>query len=665
VYLANLEIENFRCFGSGDSRFQLRLKPGLTALVGENEAGKSAVIDALRLVLGTTDQERFYIEDSDHHAEDTALEIKIFCEFAGLTAAEKSAFVEFLTYDPSGVAEHSLALTWTAKETGVMRRGRRQRRIESRTGRTASSPPLDQETREFFQATYLRPLRDAEGALSSGRGSRLAQVLQQVKAVADRGDPYNREGTGQDPRTLSVVGIGDLANHLLDQHDGIAAARTKVNDHMSALDLAGNSTRTTIEVGRTEAVEEIRLRRLLERLQLTMATVGNPGLGSNNLLFMACELLLIEEEDVGPKLLLIEEPESHLHAQRQLQVMQFLQEQARTKGIQIIVTTHSPSLASAIKLDNIVMIRDARAYSMASGETKLSVSDYRFLQRFLDATKANLFFARGVMIVEGDAESVLLPTIARLLGRDFTKHGVSIVNVGGVGLRRYARIFQREDVTNSSGLSVPVSCVTDMDVMPNCAPAITGRVTGNETWPETAKRRWRAKKDIADLAAHREGLEARASGQQVKTFVSDHWTLEYDLALGPKDNEGNFSGGLAEDVYIAACLAEEDNRINNGTTQRTEVEVDAKAAFQDIKDEVTAIEGDAIEEVVATHVYAKFANDGVSKPIAAQYLASRLESLEPPLDPQALRSMLPRYLVEAIDYVTAVISASDESGMTP
>ena len=57
MYLSKLTIENFRCFGEGANRFELSLRPGLTTLVGENDTGKSAIIDALRFVLGTTDQE--------------------------------------------------------------------------------------------------------------------------------------------------------------------------------------------------------------------------------------------------------------------------------------------------------------------------------------------------------------------------------------------------------------------------------------------------------------------------------------------------------------------------------------------------------------------------------------------------------------------------------
>jgi putative ATP-dependent endonuclease of OLD family len=397
---------------------------------------------------------------------------------------------------------------------------------------------------------------------------------------------------------------------------------------------------------------------LLEKLNLVIDAPGKPGLGSNNLLFMACELLLLAREDEGAKLLLIEEPEAHLHAQRQLRAMRFLQEQAHEKGIQIIVTTHSPNLASVIALNNIVLVQGRRAFSMAEGETELEKTDYRFLQRFLDVTKANLFFARGVMIVEGDAENILLPTLARLLGRDFAEHGVSIINVGGVGLRRYARIFQRKNPAGDGTdqqVGIPVACVTDMDVMPNCAPVITGNVGDDEAWPELACRRWRAKKDVPDLAEDRKSKLEKASGQCVKTFVSDEWTLEYDLALGPKGEDRNFSGGLAEDVYVAACLAEEDEAINAGLKRIDDVANSAVTQFCSFKDKAVPTGDCAAAEVLAAHVYAKFARDGVSKAIAAQYLAERLQDnvKKGNLTAAGLRTRLPKYLTEAIDYVTA------------
>jgi len=56
MHISHLLIENFRIFGEGKDRLELPLNSGLTALVGENDEGKSAIIDALRFVLGTKDQ---------------------------------------------------------------------------------------------------------------------------------------------------------------------------------------------------------------------------------------------------------------------------------------------------------------------------------------------------------------------------------------------------------------------------------------------------------------------------------------------------------------------------------------------------------------------------------------------------------------------------------
>ncbi len=666
MYLSKITIENFRCFGEGADRFELPLRPGLTALVGENDTGKTAVIDALRFVLGTRDQEWYRLEDTDFYRGATSREIRIICKFEGLTAQDKRAFVEYLTYSEKNKDKPVLYVNWTAKDTKEITKGRPYRRVDVRSGKNGDGPNLAPEVRELLRATYLRPLRDADQALSSGRGSRLSQVLHHTDQIEATGVGYDPE-VPTVPEELNVLGIGDFANALLEKQKGIVDARKKIDNYLDELSLYGNVLKSSIKVSGATASREIRLRQLLEKLELIMGGEGKGdegklGLGSNNLLFIACELLLLAQEDEGNKLLLIEEPEAHLHPQRQLRVMKYLQDQAKQEGkdIQIIVTTHSPNLASAIELNNIVMIHDGRAFSMAEEETELAPSDYRFLERFLDVTKANLFFARGVVIVEGDAENILLPTLASLLERDFTQHGVSIVNVGGVGLRRYARIFQRKK--QDEQLAIPVACVTDMDVMPDCAPVIIGKCEEGATWPEKDNRRWRAKKDFTGgttLAAYRDEKTLKASGQSVKTFISNEWTLEYDLVLGPKDEKGDFPGGLAEDVFVAACLADKDDDINAKKKTAADVEMAAVEEFAALKTAAAAKEGCTAEEIIASKVYAKFAKDGVSKAIAAQYLAERLQSKRKgdQLTSDDLRKRLPTYLTSAIDYVTSTKDA--------
>lgn len=645
-------------FGEGEHALVLPLRRGLTALIGGNDTGKTAVMDALRLALGTCDQEMLRVDEDDfHQASDGTrrTEIRIRCKFEELTQQDLATFVEYLTYeDKGGTRVPVVYVNWKATDTAKGTSRRRSVVFETPSGEAGDGPQIDPECRALLRSTYLRPLRDAGRALAAGRGSRLSQILQNTKEVKEYGEDYDpQEGPPEDLAALSILGIGGLADALLSSHKGVQAARKRLNDEfLKPLSFSGSPLEGHISVSGSRGDASIRLRQLLEKLDLelrdgtTQGIPPNHGLGSNNLLFMACELLLLGSEEDGFPLLLIEEPEAHLHPQRQLRLMQFLQQrvserQPGQQGIQIIITTHSPNLASAIDLDNLVLLHDGKAYSLAFGHTKLDESDYGFLRRFLDVTKANLFFARGVMIVEGDAENILLPTIASLLERDFTENGVSIVNVGGTGLRRFARIFQRKHPESDGTISIPVACVADFDVMPDCAPEIIGKVRAGEDWLGISGRRWRAKRDFTagELRDRREAIRKKASDQHVETFVADEWTLEYDLAFF----------GLAREVWVAAHLAQADEQISTGKTSMEHVTCEALRSFEGLSGQGLS------KEELASHVYALFARDSnVSKATAAQYLAHLLQARqrEEPLPPDGWRSMLPPYLVGAIDYVT-------------
>jgi len=669
VYLSELYIENFRIFGECERALVLPLRPGLTALVGENDTGKTAVIDALRFALGTRDQEFFRIDEADFHQpqDGTARRTKIWirCKFDELSLQDIAAFVECLTYEDRGTATTPvLYVNWKAAVVARKVGQRRFTAVEVRSGQAGDGPQFDTEARILLCANYLRPLRDAQRALSAGRGSRLSQILQHTKEIKEHGHDYDpRMDPPSDPRTLSVLGIGDYANALLGDHQGVRSARNRLNtDYLKNLSFSGDQLQGSVSVSGTKGDANIRLRQLLEKLELELRDEGmaepppSRGLGSNNLLFMACELLLLGSEEDGFPLLLIEEPEAHLHPQRQLRLMRFLQQKASeprpdSQKIQTIVTTHSPNLASTIGLDSLVLLDGGKAFPLACGYTQLSQSDYGFLERFLDVTKANMFFARGLVIVEGDAENILLPTLASLIGRDFTENGVSIVNVGGTGLRRFARIYQRRHLDQDGMISVPVACVADFDVMPDCAPEIIGRVKAGEDWPDKNSRRWRAKADFEEgqLEERRRDIHSKASCQKVETFVANEWTLEYDLAYF----------GLAEDVWISAHLAKADEQINAGKTTREAVAREAMRSFADL-----ASRGLPREEL-ASNVYALFArNSAVSKATAAQYLACLLEGRKRKgqISPASLRCGLPPYLVSAIDHVTLQEAVDEGSG---
>jgi putative ATP-dependent endonuclease of OLD family len=268
---------------------------------------------------------------------------------------------------------------------------------------------------------------------------------------------------------------------------------------------------------------------------------------------MATELILLEQEAGQFPLLLIEEPEAHIHPQLQMKFLKFIREEysgGESPKLQTILSTHSPNLASKAPLESVILMKDGVAYPMRKGATSLDGADYTFLEKFLDVTKANLFFAKAVLIVEGDAENILLPTISELLGRPLENYGVSIVNVGNTAYARYAKIFLRADMDAKpeKWLPIPVACLRDLDLWPEQADKEAFPNIGFKEVKDGNKPFWETRTNTAgeEYGTNPEDKKARLEkfidedngeeqaefvSQYVKVCVSEKWTFEYCLAL--------------------------------------------------------------------------------------------------------------------------------------
>ncbi|MFM2488795.1 AAA family ATPase [Enterococcus avium] len=167
MYISSISLKNFRIFG--DQKTKINFNKGLTLLVGENDSGKSAVIDALKIVLGTTDLNWYRIKDSDFNNEDITKEIEIVCKFSDLTNVECAAFLEYLTYEKSSDSEDMpvLYVNWNCKMLLNLTPFRPITRIT--TGINSDGPTLSQEAKELLRVTHLRALRDAYSDMQSGR----------------------------------------------------------------------------------------------------------------------------------------------------------------------------------------------------------------------------------------------------------------------------------------------------------------------------------------------------------------------------------------------------------------------------------------------------------------------------------------------------------------
>lgn len=635
--LTFLTVENFRIFGAkADARhLSLDIRQGLTVLVGENDAGKTAVLDALRLALGAKGQDFLRITDDDFHrtkgAPLPADAFKICCRFEHLSENEQARFVEWLT-----LAEKTPSLEVTLSVLRAKRAGKSGVEVfvpeaTWRTGPDGTGKPVEGDLRSYLLVTYLRALRDADQEMTAGRGSRLSQLLLSHSALKgqDKDSELKVPAAGQPadpPETL--VGIMRTAEKWIKSSKALGAAKGELNaEYLEKLSSDADALQGEITIARGAD-----LRSILEKLELYLVSKLAPdertrhGLGLNNLLFMAAELLLLSESaEAGLPILLIEEPEAHLHPQLQLRLMEFLEAKALDAGVQVIVTTHSPTLAAKADVENLTMMGAGQAYALTANHTQLTPGDYRFLRRFLDTTKSNLFFAGGVVIVEGDAENILLPVLAKILDRPFTKHRVSVVNVGHRGLFRYARIFLRKDGRLPP---VRVACLTDRDIPPEEA-----RTYVKEKSP---KRRIGSDFPAAELAGIVAALKKGDAGV-VRTFVSPGWTLEHDLALH----------GIAKQLHAAISVARE-LKSNEGAFDEAQKDA-AITAAEASYDQNLAGMGPAAR---AAAIYAPMFRKEASKPETAQVLADIL--LNGHFEAAAFRALLPAYLVEAIDYVTGV-----------
>ena len=221
MYLQEVQIENFRCFGTLQT---INLSKGLNVLVGQNDSGKTAIIDTIRLVMGTTDQSWYRIETSDFYNENKDLEIRIRLKFSDLSENEQAAFLECLSSEIiDGKDTACLYIKWSCKYLLNFTPPRPS--VSISTGISGDGPSLSPEARELLRVTYLRPLRDSSSNMQAGRNSRLSQIIQGIPGIKDGISEYS---DGIDLSTLSIAGIANLSNKLLANHPKLKKANEDI-----------------------------------------------------------------------------------------------------------------------------------------------------------------------------------------------------------------------------------------------------------------------------------------------------------------------------------------------------------------------------------------------------------------------------------------------------
>lgn len=603
LYLSNLKLWNFRKFGSNNDLFygdelrspdlSINFNEGINAIIGENDSGKTAVVDAIKIILNTRTPEWIRLTKEDFY--ENTHELRIECVFSDLSTDEAANFIEFLGFDNNDEQFLKLQLHGIKKDGDVLY-------YDIKAGVDTVGILLPAHLKEKLRTVYLKPLRDAKRDLIPKKNSRLSQILEAHEVFDGKGDAHELvEKFSTLENAIEQYFISDNEgkkpkNDIEEILEGFFKYKQEVNFTITNKDLRG----------------------VLEILKIALDD-EKLGLGSHNLLFMAAELLSLKGNNTdGIRLGLIEELEAHLHPQAQMRVIQTLQEEADKNKVQFILTTHSPNIGSKLKLNSIYISEGKNVFSLKEGETELEKADYEFLERFLDVTKANLFFSNGIILVEGWAEELLIPVLAEKIGINLTKKGVSIVNVGNTAFLRYAKIFKR---VNNPQMETPVSIITDLDIKPDVFNSLPNKKTKKTEKDYTVKNKINDKKN-------------KYNGGPVQTFVSPRWTLEYCIALSP----------LAPLLFQAIKKSIEDMREDEGTEySRGTINEDYNDYFLNKSKE---------KENVAFEIYYELIlKKSVSKSIVAQNLSTillndnevKFESMEEEYSPL-------KYLFDAIRY---------------
>ncbi len=304
-----------------------------------------------------------------------------------------------------------------------------------------------------FHVVFLHALRDVNQDLRQSRQSPLAKLI--------------------DASSIPDEEKNELVKILKEANTAIAGKKT-INEAGSAIEnafqkTAGEAFSMDIRLGMadpsfTSITRSLTL--LLSNQALADFETYRNGLGLNNILYISMLIESFERRVNNPKtagqILLIEEPEAHLHPQLQ----RVLYEVLKDKPFQTILSSHSTHITSSASISSLVLLTSRGGVQTSGtcpgGNGSLCGPEVADLQRYLDATRSTLLYARKVILVEGPAELfVIPPLIKKVMGIDLERHGVSVIPIYGVHFHAYAKIF------NQKGLAKKCAIIADGDLKPS------------------------------------------------------------------------------------------------------------------------------------------------------------------------------------------------------
>lgn len=439
--LRRILIQNFR------NLRKVEIRPtGTVVLVGENNTGKSNLLHALRLLLDPQ-AARLHVELSKDDINDMARAagenwFSVTLEVGDLQKHQEVAAIfrdridqdgdeTYVTIEGRYEPDDDDVLTWKAQ-------------VLAPKGRYNDPIPLSGRMMRSIPLYYLDAVRDAgRDTRATGRGI-LAQLLGSVDFtdVQEEVAKYIQEANATlgHSQEISMLAKG-MTNHLVPH-------------------IPGGQGEISIAVADDEPAHLARGFRLHLRREpgVRAYDISRHGTGLQNLVLVAMfRHQIASVENIQP-ILAIEEPEAHLHPHAQRRLFKDLD---RIEG-PVLLTTHSSAIVERADPLSIVRLHAARPDEVTAHQLdtqKTDEDDLKLLSRLMRGGRADIFFSRVAIVVEGLSEVIALPAFADSMGYDLDRDCVSIVPADG---NAYAYILR---ACHSDQFAIHTVVIYDTDAL--------------------------------------------------------------------------------------------------------------------------------------------------------------------------------------------------------